>query len=421
MRFIFLLAFVSSGALAQSVLVPTNESVAAQHFAVAPDLAELHRQALNLSRLDRVNSARDAELDAKVMANQALFPGAPSLGFDVRRDLPSGIALPGTTRTSQFGRNEIEPGLSAPIWLPGQREAQQRVLLRERAMLTAELRLQRLKLAGQVREAAWALERASTQIRLKQKQLDSARALQADVKRRVHAGDLAPVDLALAHADTLAAEAALMDSQAQLDSASLDLKRLTGSVKVGALMEATAVPVLTSAHPALQVAREAVSVAQNRLELLVRTRRDNPRISAAARFDRDVTGAPYRNTFRIGMSIPLDTEARNAPLLAAATAALTEAEVALEQRERELEAEVGRTRLALISHQALAQNQEDRSRAAQEVKGAIERAFYAGERSLAELLRVRSLAFEAELAHQAAIHLVGLSQARLLQAMGVEP
>ncbi len=55
MRFIFLLAFVSSGALAQSVLVPTNESVAAQHFAVAPDLAELHRQALNLSRLDRVN------------------------------------------------------------------------------------------------------------------------------------------------------------------------------------------------------------------------------------------------------------------------------------------------------------------------------------------------------------------------------
>jgi outer membrane protein TolC len=251
--------------------------------------------------------------------------------------------------------------------------------------------------------------------------LDSARALQADVKRRVHAGDLAPVDLALAHADTLAAEAAFMDSQAQLDSASLDLKRLTGSVKVGALMEATAVPVLTSAHPALQVAREAVSVAQNRLELLVRTRRDNPRISAAARFDRDVTGAPYRNTFRIGMSIPLDTEARNAPLLAAATAALTEAEVALEQRERELEAEVGRTRLALISHQALAQNQEDRSRAAQEVKGAIERAFYAGERSLAELLRVRSLAFEAELAHQAAIHLVGLSQARLLQAMGVEP
>lgn len=421
MRSIFLLAFASAGVLAQPGFVPTSEAIAANRNEAVPALADLHQRALTLTRLDQVNAARDAELDAKVMANQALFPNAPSLGFDVRRDLPSGVALPGTTRANELGRNEIEPGLSVPLWLPGQREAQRRVLLQERALLNAELRLKRLRVAGQVREAAWAFEIAATQLRLKQIQLDSARALEADVKQRVQAGDLAPVDLSLALSNTLAAESGLLDSQGQLASASVDLKSLTGSVQVGSLHEKSTELTNLVSHPALQMAREAVSTEQSRLELAMRTRRDSPTISAVARFDRDIAGAPYRNTFRIGMNFPLDTEARNAPRLAAAAATLTESEVALQQRVRDLDAEVQRARIVLTSNQAMTQTQAARSIAATHVKEVIERAFRAGERSLAELLRVRSLAFEAELAQQAARNQVGLAQARLNQALGLEP
>lgn len=421
MRSIFLLAFVSAGALAQPGLVQISESTAANRTSAVPVLADLHQRALTLTRLDRVNAARETELDAKNMANQAMFPGAPSLGFDVRRDLPSGVALPGTTRANAIGRNELEPGLSVPIWLPGQREAQRRILLQERALLNADLRFERLRVAGQVREVAWAFEIAATRLRLKQVQLDSARALEADVKRRVQAGDLAPVDLSLALSNTLAAEADFLDSQAQLASASVDLKRLTGSVLIGSLSERSAGLNDLASHPALQMAREAVSREQSRLELAMLTRRDSPTISAVARFDRDSAGAAYRNTFRVGINFPLDTEARNAPLLAAAATTLTESEVALQQRERELEAEVERARIILTSKQAMTQTQAARALAATQMKEAIERAFRAGERSLAELLRVQSLAFEAELAQQATRNQIGLSQARLNQALGLEP
>lgn len=421
MRSIFILAFASAGAMAQPGLVQISESTSANRTDRVPVLADLHQSALTLTRLDRVNAARETELDAKNMANQAIFPGAPSLGFDVRRDLPSGVALPGTTRANEIGRNELEPGLSVPIWLPGQRESQRRVLAQERALLNADLRFERLRVAGQVREVAWAFEIAATGMRLKQVQLDSARALEADVKRRVQAGDLAPVDLALALSNTLAAEADFLDSQAQLDSASVDLKRLTGSVLTGSLSERSARPNDLASHPALQMARETVSTGQSRLELAMRTRRDSPTISAVARFDRDIAGAAYRNTFRVGINFPLDTEARNAPRLAAAVANLTESEVALQQKERELEAEVERARIVLSSKQAMTQTLAARALAATQVKEAIERAFRAGERSLAELIRVQSLAFEAELAQQATRNQVGLSQSRLNQALGLEP
>lgn len=421
MRSIFILVFASAGAMAQPGLVQISESTSANRTDRVPVLADLHQRALTLTRLDRVNAARETELDAKNMANQAIFPGAPSLGFDVRRDLPSGVALPGTTRANEIGRNELEPGLSVPIWLPGQRESQRRVIAQERALLNADLRFERLKVAGQVREVAWAFEIAATGMRLKQVQLGSARALEADVKRRVQAGDLAPVDLSLALSNTLAAEADFLDSQAQFASASVDLKRLTGSVLTGSLGERSAGPNDLASHPALQMARETVSTGQSRLELAMRTRRDSPTISAVARFDRDIAGAAYRNTFRVGINFPLDTEARNAPRLAAAAANLTESEVALQQKERELEAEVERARIVLSSKQAMTQTLAARALAATQVKEAIERAFRAGERSLAELIRVQSLAFEAELAQQATRNQVGLSQSRLNQALGLEP
>lgn len=421
MRFIFFLVFASASALAQPGVSLTPGYPAPNRSEALPALADLHQLALTLHLIDKVKASRDAELDAKVLANQSLFPGAPSLSFDVRRDLPSGVALPGTRRANEIGRNEIEPGMSFPIWLPGQREAQRRVLLREQAFLNADLRLERLRLAGQVREVAWAFKSAATQLRLKQVQLDSARALETDVKRRVMAGDLAPVDLSLAHADTLAAEAALLDTQALLASATQELKRLTGIVEIGSLSETPIRLTELAVHPALQVAREAVATGQSQLELAMHTRRDSPTISAAARFDREFVGAPYRNTFRIGINFPLDTDARNAPRLAAATATLTASEVALQQRERELDAEVERARIVLTKTQAMAQTQSARALAAKQVQQAIEKAFHAGERSLAELLRVRSMAFEAELAHQAAVNQVGLSQARLHQALGLEP
>lgn len=424
MRLLSCLFLASAGVAAQPAPAPATPppSLPASAAATAPPgLAELVERAWVLGRQGTVDAARAAELDARGLANRSLFAGAPSVGFDVRRDLPQGIALPGTTRSPERGKNELEPGISAPVWLPGQRAAQQRLLERERGQLDASRRLARWQLAGEVREAAWALALAATELRVQQGRRDAARALEADVARRVDAGDLAPSDRALARAESLAAEAAVLEARARQSAAQVALQRLTGSGVAGSLAERPAAEPDPAAHPALAAAREAVQAGQARLDLASATRRDNPTVSAVARFDRDADGLPYRNTIRFGLSVPLDTEARNAPRLAAASAGLAEAEVALQRRERELEAERLRARLALEAAQAAAQAQAGRAEAAGQARDAIERAFRAGERGLAELLRVRSQALDAELAREAAREQAGLALARYHQALGLEP
>lgn len=387
----------------------------------AASLAELVERAWSLSRRQRLGDARAQEIDARGIANRALFAGSPSVGLDLRRDLPRWATLPGTDASDERGKNEIEPAVSAPIWLPGQRDAQRRVLDRERELLESATRAERLRLAGEVREAAWALSIAQSEDRLQRARFEAARALEADVARRVGAGDLAPADRLLAQAELLSAEAAAREAQARVGAARASLGALSGMDAVGDIAERPVNDADPDAHPELMAAREAADVGRSKLELAQATRRDNPTVSMAARFDRDVYGNPYRNLLRIGISLPLDTEARNAPRLAAASVQLAEAEIALERRQRELAAGIERARLALDAAREVHETQSRRAAVAVEAQGALERAFRAGERGLPDVLRIRAQAFEAELARDIARERLGQAVARFNQAHGVQP
>jgi len=396
-------------------------AVDAPDTAAAPPLAALVERAWSRERAAAIRDARAAELDARTDATRAAFPDAPSIGVDLRRDLPPPVRLPGTESAAGRGRNELEPSVSVPLWLPGQRDAQRRVIARERARLEAGTRLERLRVAGEVREAAWAVAFAQADLALQQGRLASARALEADVARRVGAGDLAPVDRALARTETLAADVALREARGRHAQAIAELRRLAGVDAAGEIAETPADTPLTDEHPALAALREAAETGRARLALAAATRRDNPTLSAAARFDRDVYGAAYRNTLRIGISLPLDTDARNAPRIAAASAELTEAEIAFERRRRVVAVEVERARIALAAaREALAANAE-RADAARDATAAIERAFRAGERGLPELLRVRAQLLDAERARDTARVQAGLAAARLNQSLGIHP
>lgn len=422
--FVLALAVAATPVAAQTAPPPVAAaSVAASAYdaQAAPPLAVLVERAWTRERTAAIRDARAAELDARADAARAPFPEAPSIGFDLRRDLPPPVRLPGTETTAERGRNELETSISVPVWLPGQRDAQRRVIVRERGRLEAATRLDRLRVAGEVREAAWAVALALADLQLQQGRRESASALEADVARRVGAGDLAPVDRTLARTETMASDAALREARGRHAQAIAELRRITGMDAAGEISETPADAALPDDHPALVALREAAEAGRARLALASTTRRDNPRLSAAARFDRDVYGASYRNTLRIGISVPLDTEARNAPRIAAASAELTEAEVALERRRRGLAAEVERARIALgAAREALAANAE-RAEAAREAAAAIERAFRAGERGLPELLRVRAQLLDAERARDTALVLSGLAAARLNQSLGIQP
>jgi cobalt-zinc-cadmium efflux system outer membrane protein len=387
----------------------------------ATGLAELVERAWTIARRGDVERARAAELDARGVAVRSPFAGSPTVGLDVRRDLPVWVSPFGTEPSSERGRNEVDSGISAPIWLPGQRDAQRRVLERERTQLGAAVRAERLQLAGEVREAAWAVVLADVERRVQRGREASAAALEADVERRVGAGDLAPVDRLAARAERLAAVAAARDADARARAAAARLRALVGLEAPGAIDEAARDGAPPDAHPSVVLAREAVDAARARLDAARATRRDNPTVSAVARFERDVYGADYRNTIRFGIAVPLDTEARNAPRLAAAGAALAEAEVALAKETRERGAEIERARIALDAALASLEAGTERAAAARDAAAALERALRAGERGLPDVLRARQQALEAELAGSLARAQHGLAIARLNQALGIEP
>lgn len=409
-----ILAALVTAAAATAAAQPTSDGP-------APPLTELVERAWAIWRQTGIEQARSAEIDARALANRSLFAGAPSVGADLRRDLPRWAGLPGTGTGPERGRNELDVGGSAPIWLPGQREAQRRVLEREREALSAATVLERLRVAGQVREAVWAVSLARAELRVQQARLGTAAALEADVARRVAAGDLARFDRLLAQGEMLAAAAAVRDAQARQSLAAAQLAQLTGIEDPGDAAEPPAPDIEPDTHPALAAARETVAASRARLEYARATRRDNPTVGAAARFDRDTYTSGYRNTVRVGLSVPLDTEARNAPRLAAASAELTEAEIALQREMRARQAETGRARLALEAARSAVELNTQRATVARDALAAIERAFAAGERGLPEVLRVRAQVLEAELARDTAREQMGLAIARLNQARGFQP
>lgn len=405
-----LLAAVASTAAAQPTVGAT-----------APALAELVERAWAISRQSGIESARAAQIDARALATRSLFAGAPSVGADLRRDLPRWGGLPGTDTVAERGRNEWDIGVAAPIWLPGQRDAQRRVLERERDSLSAATALERLRIVGQVREAVWAVSLAHAELRVQQRRHEAARALEADVARRVIAGDLALTDRLLAQGEVLSAAAVMRNAQAKQSIAAAALAQLTGIEAAGEVVEQLTQDANLDAHPALVAAREAVAASRARLAYAQATRRDNPTVGATARFDRDTYSSGYRNTLRVGISVPLDTEARNAPRLAAASAELTEAEITLHREMRVRQAEAERARIAVDAARMALDLNTERAALARNTLAAIERAFGAGERSLPEVLRVRAQTLEAELARDTAREQLGQSIARLNQAQGLQP
>lgn len=324
-------------------------------------------------------------------------------------------------RRRRGGTNEVEPGVSVPLWLPGQRDAQRRVLERERDRLAASVRGARLRIAGEVREAAWALAVAEAERRVQHARRASAVALEDDVARRVVAGELAPVDRLAARAESQVASEAAREADARQRTAGARLRALAGTARIVSIDETPAGDADPDAHPEIAAARQGVALARARIDAARATRRDNPTVSAVARFERDAYGADYRNTLRVGIAVPLDTEARNAPRLAAAGVALAEAELALRAARREREAAIERARIGLEDARAALATVGERLETTRAMQAAIDRAFRAGERGLPELLRARAQALDAELAGALARARLGLAIARLNQALGIEP
>ena len=358
-------------------------------------------------------AARKALVAAKQRSAAAFLPGAPTLGA--------------AYVTDQAIRNrnarDAELSLGTQVWLPGEGTASVRAADADLSRLEAEGLRQMLEVAGQVREALAAVAVAVADQRASQARLRDALVLEADLARRVRGRDAAEAELLVASADRIEAEAALSERTATLEASRIEYCTLTGLEPNTAALNETAAPASSARPPDPRVieARRAVEAARANRELAGIQTRDSPEVALVGRQTRDINGNVYDYSLGLQLRLPFATETRNAPRRAAAEVEYTDAVAALARLERELGGGEGRARIELASATAARDLAGKRAAVFARQRVLFERAFAEGNTPLADLIRARTLAFQAEAARERAD--VGARQARgrLNQALGLMP
>lgn len=358
-------------------------------------------------------AARHALVIAKQYAASTFLPGAPTLG--------------GAYVSDQAIRNrnarDAEISVSTPIWLPGEGAASVRAADAESARLDAEGARRLLEVAGEVREALAAVAAAEADQRAAGARLRDARALESDLGRQVRGRNAAEAELLVASADRLEAESNLSEKTASVDAARIDFRTLTGLDSNTAALNEPLPPVLQArpVDPRLTEARRAVDAAKASQRLAEIQSSDSPSIGLVGRRTRDIGGNVYDNSVGIQVSIPLPSGGRNRPRTAAAAVEYTDAVIALTKLERDLGGSEARARVVLASAEAQRDLAAKRADVFNRQRSLFEHSYAGGETSLADLIRARTFAYQADASRDRAD--VGARQARgrLNQALGLMP
>ena len=346
---------------------------------------------------------------AQQSAAQSLWAAPPAVELSHRTD----------RLQDSLGRTESEVGLAWPLLLPGQRSARQSAALAERGVAEATLAAAKLRLAGEVREAAWTVVARQAESSVAARHAQSLEALANDVERRVKAGDLARADALAARAELLGASAAAGEARLRLATARAQWVQLTGMEQVADPAE-TARPSATP-HPELALASLTAQGAASRFDVVRASRMEPPELTVRYRRDTAGAGLPAENSVGIVLRIPLGTSDRNLPREKAALAELETAKAEQVRQQRKVEGEAATAALAVRIAEEQVQGEATRAELLRERAALIEKSFRAGEGALPELLRASAAAAQADAALAGQRAALGLARARLNQVNGLLP
>lgn len=356
-------------------------------------------------------TARQAQYSAQLAASQAWTPQPPTIGLSNSTD----------QLNDDLGHREWEVELAAPIWLPGQRAKAVAVAEAQRTAFDGNSSLQRLQLAGQLRESWWALRLAEVDLAAARRQLAAAQQLAEEVERRVAAGELAALDGNQAGIGVQRAKRQQSLATLAWQRAEQGFALLARGAAVPDQDEVLAAPVALEQHPLLHSLQARSHSAQARLEQASSASDTAPELALTYSSERDEQGAAYRDRVKLGISIPFGTESRNQARISAANADWIEA-----QSRRQLERERIAAELAGAELE-LRQSREQRTLASAELalvtqrSAWINKGFRLGQFDLLAQLRSQQEQLDAEAQVQRAEHELGRAISRLNQAAGVLP
>jgi len=318
------------------------------------------------------------------------------------------------------GQRESEVALAWPLWLPGQRSAHLASSGADVQLASAAKAVARLRVAGEVREAAWELAARKAEAELAEAHARDLQLLRHDVVRRVAAGDLAQVDALAAQAEALEAQSTAEDARQRLDAAGARWTTLTGLAPTVPVDEAPAEADLAQ-HPERLWTSASIERARKTLDEARLTRRDPPELKLGLKEERDGNGAGVDRSVGVTLRVPFGTDDRNLVRDAKVLSELEVAELAAQRTDERLTSELAVARRALASTAARLDAALARAAAARERRMLLERSFQAGELALAELLRARVASSQAEIGLHRLQAEHGLARARLLQSSGILP
>ena len=355
--------------------------------------------------------ARRDEIAAAVQAASTWTAAAPVLGLSERSD----------RWTGQTGQRETEISLSAPIWLPGQQSARWALAKASAEDLEAQIARLRLGIAGEVREHAWSVAETRAIHEEAKDRLSNIELLGQDVLRRVQAGDLAKTDGMLVEQETYAARAAVNAAAGRLNEARQRYLILTGMSAMPMLLPEPSERPAAEPHPRMIAARAALQRAQAIAGAAQARRNAPPTVALGMRNERDGTGLASQRTIAVSVQIPLGSATRNRPEEAAANTQIQTANAELAAAEAGLQADIALAIEQLALARQTIEFTRERVKHSRAHQQQIERAFRTGERGLAEALRARVIAHEAEASEVQHRVALGRALARLNQAKGLLP
>jgi cobalt-zinc-cadmium efflux system outer membrane protein len=358
-----------------------------------------------------VLQAREDEARALSRLGKSLLGGEPAMF----------LRLEGDRASSSYEYREWEGGVELPLWRWNERAASRRLAAEAASGVRAEAELLRLKVAGEVREAVWETALTESSLELAKSNLETARALEAQVAQRVARGDLAQTDLLLARDETLQREVELQEAELNLRHRLLAYQRLTGldALPLSITEVATTTQGTVDTNPYSVAPAAKVALSRARLEQTREESGGNPVLFVGGKRV-DVGLGDTLDTMEASITFPFGTsrsraqQAQAAVEVAESEANLTRAQRELERIQHEATHELEAARLSL----SLA---EERARLAEKRSAAYTRGFELGELTLSELLRERRRALAA--IHEAKQRKLELERqiARYNQTRGIIP
>ena len=414
-------------AVAQTNPAPTSYSgtaSASNSLSTAISLRAALDAAWALHPASRAAGHRAAELEARARAAQAFGSGPASVGLAHRTDVLSG----------DVGMREYEAEVSVPLWNPGVRRATQVQVTADGFAVTWQQRAERLKLAGEIREAAAQVALARAERDSAAQKNREATQLAQDVERRVQAGDSARVDALQARASAQQAQGHLAASDATLLRALGQWRALTGQTQAANLDEALApaaaqnrvgaepaAETVQSEHPAVQAAQAQVHSARARLALSEADRRDPMELGLGVTRERAAVGANLETSVRLALRIPLGGDSRNAAKIAAARGELETAQAQADAVLRKTEADIAAARVdldAAYRQEALA---AQRATLSMDMQALVAKSHRLGESDLPTRMRADNEKLDADLSLVRARIALQRAISQVNQSLGLLP